>query len=236
VVKTAVVTGGGRGIGASIVKRLDADGVQVAIFDLKSTDDLSSQLKNPSKVISVDVSSPENVSCAIKEVVNEWGRLDILINNAGITKDCLAIRMSDADWQKVLDINLSGAFYCAREALKVMMKQREGVIINISSVIGMRGNMGQANYAAAKGGLIALTKTLAKEMAERNIRVNAIAPGFIDTEMTKRLPITVKDEILKRIPLKRFGRIDEVAELVNFLTGAEYITGQVITIDGGLFI
>ncbi len=234
--KTAVVTGGGRGIGASIVKRLDADGVQVAIFDLKSTDDLSSQLKNPSKVISVDVSSPENVSCAIKEVVNEWGRLDILINNAGITKDCLAIRMSDADWQKVLDINLSGAFYCAREALKVMMKQREGVIINISSVIGMRGNMGQANYAAAKGGLIALTKTLAKEMAERNIRVNAIAPGFIDTEMTKRLPITVKDEILKRIPLKRFGRIDEVAELVNFLTGAEYITGQVITIDGGLFI
>ena len=235
-VKTAIVTGGGRGIGEAIVKKLDAEGIQVAILDCQPADDLSRQLKNPSKVISVDVSSPESVRSAIKEVVDEWGRLDILINNAGITKDGLAIRMSDADWQRVLDINLTGAFYCAREALKVMMKQREGVIINISSVIGMRGNMGQANYAAAKGGLIALTKTLAKEMAERNIRVNAIAPGFIDTEMTKKLPQGVKDEILKRIPLKRLGTIDEVAELVAFLTKAEYITGQVIVIDGGLFI
>ncbi|MDI6751421.1 MAG: 3-oxoacyl-[acyl-carrier-protein] reductase [bacterium] len=234
--KTAVVTGGGRGIGEAIVKRLDAEGVQIAIFDLQSANHLSSQLKNPSKTISVDVKSEESVSSAIKEVVNEWGRLDILVNNAGITKDGLAIRMKDDDWQAVLDINLTGAFYCSREALKVMMKQREGVIINISSVIGMRGNMGQANYAASKGGLIALTKTLAKEMAERNIRVNAIAPGFIETEMTKRLGQPVKDEILKRIPLKRFGTIDEVAELVSFLTKAEYITGQVIVIDGGLFI
>jgi len=234
--KTAVVTGGGRGIGEAIVKRLDAEGISVAILDLQSADNLSRQLKNPSKAISVDVSSPESVHSAIKEVVNEWGRLDILVNNAGITKDGLAIRMKNADWQKVLDINLTGAFYCSREALKVMMKQREGVIINISSVIGMRGNMGQVNYAAAKGGLIALTKTLAKEMAERNIRVNAIAPGFIDTEMTKKLGEPVKDEILKRIPLKRFGTMDEVAELVNFLTKAEYITGQVVVIDGGLFI
>ncbi|MBU1599551.1 3-oxoacyl-[acyl-carrier-protein] reductase [bacterium] len=234
--KTAVVTGGGRGIGEAIVKRLDEEGISVAILDLEPANDLSRQLKNPSKTISVDVSSPESVRSAIKEVVDEWGQLDILVNNAGITKDGLAIRMKDADWQTVLDINLSGAFYCAREALKVMMKQREGVIINISSVIGMRGNMGQANYAASKGGLIALTKTLAKEMAERNIRVNAIAPGFIETEMTKKLGQPVRDEILKRIPLKRFGTIDEVAELVAFLTKAEYITGQVIVIDGGLFI
>ncbi|MEK9149406.1 MAG: 3-oxoacyl-[acyl-carrier-protein] reductase [Candidatus Desantisbacteria bacterium] len=234
--KTAIVTGGGRGIGEAIVKRLDAEGVQIAIFDLQSANYLSSQLKNPSKAISVDVKSEESVCSAIKEVVNEWGRLDILVNNAGITKDGLAVRMKNADWQAVLDINLTGAFYCSREALKVMMKQREGVIINISSVIGMRGNMGQANYAAAKGGLIALTKTLAREMAERNIRVNAIAPGFIETEMTRRLGEPVKEEILKRIPLKRFGTIDEVAELVTFLTKAEYITGQVIVIDGGLFI
>lgn len=234
-VKTAVVTGGGRGIGEAIVKRLDAEGVQIAIFDLQKPD-VSYQLKNPSKTIAVDVSSPESVRSAIKEVVDEWGRLDILVNNAGITKDGLAVRMNDADWQKVLEINLSGAFYCAREALKVMMKQREGVIINISSVIGMRGNIGQANYAASKAGLIALTKTLAKEMAERKIRVNAIAPGFIETEMTKKLPQSIKEEILKRIPLKRFGTVEEVAELVLFLTKAEYITGQVIVIDGGLFI
>jgi 3-oxoacyl-[acyl-carrier protein] reductase len=225
--KVAVVTGASRGIGRAIAERFKREGIEVAALDIEPADGF---------FVKCNVADTRDVSSAFKKIIDAFGRVDILVNNAGITKDSLAVRMRPEDWQRVLDVNLTGAFYCAQEALKPMVKQKKGVIINIASVIGIIGNPGQANYSASKAGLIALTKTLAKEVASRNIRVNAIAPGFVDTDMTKKLSENIKSEILTRIPLKRFGRPEEIAELVSFLIEADYITGQVIVIDGGLLI
>lgn len=232
-VKVALITGGSRGIGRAIAKRL-CGRYKIATFDILSPEE---PLKDEI-FINVDITSSHEVKEGVERIIKEAGRIDVLVNNAGITKDVLLLRMSDEDWDRVLNINLKGAFLCSREVSKVMVKQRQGKIINISSIIGLMGNIGQSNYASSKGGLISLTKSLAKELALRNITVNAIAPGFIETKMTLKLKDEIRNEICERIPLKRFGKPEDIASLVEFLTqdDASYITGQVITIDGGLSI
>lgn len=242
--RSVLITGGLGGIGAAIVKSFLGDGDIVFVFDCLDIQNQS--VKEIEKVgvyyVSVDVtqaSSVHNGFTRVFEVLQQKGMhtLDILINNAGITRDGLVVRMSESDWDAVLNVNLKGAFLCSSQALKKMMRQNKSYIINISSVVGLLGNSGQANYAASKAGLIALTKSLAQEYAGRNVLVNAIAPGFIQTTMTDRLGADIKNGILGRIGLKRFGTSDDVAHLVKFLTSgnADYITGQVIVVDGGLF-
>lgn len=229
----ALITGASRGIGRAIAKRL-CKRYRIATFDIFPQEE---PLKNEI-FVKVDVASQSEVKEGVKRIIEEGETIDVLVNNAGITRDCLLLRMSDSDWDRVLDINLKGAFLCSREVLKVMIKQRQGKIINISSIVGLLGNIGQSNYAASKGGLISLTKSLAKEVASWNITVNAIAPGFIETEMTLKLKENLREEICSKIPLKRFGKPEDVAGLVQFLASddASYITGEVITIDGGLSI
>jgi 3-oxoacyl-[acyl-carrier protein] reductase len=184
--------------------------------------------------IQADASNPLECQMLIDQTQNTWGQIDVLVNNAGITKDTLLIRMSDEDWDRVIDTNLSGMFYTCRAAAKYMMKQRSGNIVNISSVIGVYGNAGQANYAASKAGIIGLTKSIAKELGSRNINVNAIAPGFITTDMTEKVPA---EKILEHVPLGRLGTPDDIAKTVVFLvTSGSYITGQVIHVDGGLVL
>ncbi|MFC1944630.1 3-oxoacyl-[acyl-carrier-protein] reductase [Chloroflexota bacterium] len=240
--RVAVVTGSGQGIGLAIAQRLAADGASVVISDLGSSptaaaaaDEIASG-GGTSSAIFADVTVPEEVSALVEQTLSTFGRIDILVNNAGITRDDLLMRMSEDDWDRVLATNLKGAFLCTRAALRPMIKQRWGRVINIASVIGIIGNSGQANYAAAKAGLVALTKTTAKEAASRGITANAIAPGFIDTEMTRKLKPGLKEEILKLIPLGCFGLPDDVAQAVSFLASerARYITGQVIKVDGGM--
>lgn len=227
----ALITGGSKGIGRAIAERLSKR-YRIATFDIFPPE---KPLKDEI-FVKVDITSKDQIKEGIEKILKEEGRIDVLVNNAGITRDGLALRMSDDDWDRVLDVNLKGAFLCSQQVSRVMIKQREGKIINISSIIGIMGNIGQSNYAASKGGLIALTKSLSKELASRNITVNAIAPGFIETEMTMGLNEELKKEILEKIPLKRFGKPEEVAGLVEFLTDASYITGEVIVIDGGLSI
>ncbi len=240
--KVALVTGGSQGIGKGICQRLSSYGCAVAINSSsdKSKElakELSSDGKN-AKAYMADVSKADEAKTLIENVLKDFGKIDILVNNAGITRDGLAIRMSEEDFDKVISVNLKGTFNCSQQAAKIMMKNKGGNIINISSVIGIHGNAGQTNYAASKAGIIGLTKSLAKELARRNIRVNAIAPGFIETRMTKALNEKVKETVLENIPQKRFGKPSEVAELVAFLASdmSSYITGQAIVIDGGLFI
>lgn len=238
--QVAIVTGASRGIGRAIALALASTGVKVVVNYARSQSaaeqvvaDIQQQ-GGTAIALGADVSKPEEVESLVATVVETWGQVDILVNNAGITKDTLLLRMSLEDWQAVIDLNLTGVFLCTRQVSKLMLKQRRGRIINIASVAGQMGNPGQANYSAAKAGVIGFTKTVAKELASRGITVNAVAPGFIATEMTANLKA---DEILKFIPLGRYGQAEEVAGMVKFLstdTAAAYITGQVFNVDGGM--
>lgn len=236
--KVAVVTGGARGIGLAIAKGFIEAGAKVIILDLDQ-DSIDSALKSlgtNAKGFVANVTDSDNIQSLFKNIYKEEGKIDVLVNNAGITRDNLMMRMKDSDWDLVMQVNLKGAFICTQKVSRFMMKQKNGVIINMSSVIGLMGNAGQANYAASKGGLIAFTKSAAKELASRNIRVNAIAPGFIETEMTEKLSDDVVEGYKKIIPLNRMGKPEDIANLCKFLASeeAEYITGQTINVDGGL--
>ena len=240
--KNAVVTGGGQGIGKAICEKLADNGANIIIFDIneeignQTVKDISEKYNVKSKFYKVNISLNDEVVQKFDEVLNEFGQVHFLINNAGITKDNLFFRMSVEDWKMVIDVNLTGAFNCTKAIIRKMAKQKFGRIINISSVIGLMGNAGQANYAASKAGLIGFTKSIAKEFASKNINVNAIAPGFIKTAMTDALPEKIIEEYIKIIPMKKMGLPEDVADVVKFLVSEEssYITGQVITVDGGM--
>jgi len=236
--KIAIVTGASRGIGAAIVKKLAAEGATVVACarSIESCEGASLCLK-------VDVSDSAQVDACVKAVLEKFGKVDILVNNAGITKDGLLMRMSDADWDQVVDINLKGTFLFTRAVSRPMMKNKAadgtqlgGSIVNITSVVGLTGNAGQANYTASKGGVIALTKTTAKELGSRNVRCNAVAPGFIDSKMTEGLSDEIKKSCMDSIPLKRFGTVEDVAKAVAWLAGDEssYVTGQILSVNGGM--
>ncbi len=240
----SLVTGGLNGIGLAIVQNLLTRGDRVFVFDHIPAQDRAVEelLGLGCGYFQVDVSSVQSIkdgfSKLLKELeLTENKNLNLLVNNAGITRDAIAIRMSEQDWDAVINVNLRGTFFCSQFALKNMIRASGGYIINISSIVGIHGNSGQANYAASKAGIIALTKSLAQEYASRNIMINSIAPGFIQTKMTDKLPEQVKKTVLERIALKRFGQPSDVAELVNFLTSGkvDYITGQVIELTGGMF-
>lgn len=239
--KVAIVTGGAQGIGKTIATQLAQEGANVVIADVmeevaKSTAQEISQKGSEAISIVVDVSRLSSVEEMAKKTLDKFGRIDILVNNAGITRDALIMRMKEENWDLVLDINLKGAFNCIKIVSPVMMKQKSGKIVNIASIVGIIGNAGQANYSASKGGLIALTKTCARELASRRINVNAVAPGFIQTSMTERLPAQVKEKLSSQIPWGELGKPEDVASAVLFLVSekASYITGEVIKIDGGM--
>ena len=241
--RVALVTGASRGIGAVIAGRLGRAGASVGV-NYRNNQDLAAKVAESitaaggeAVLVPADVSDEKAAEAAVKHVVDRWGRIDILVNNAGITRDRLLLRMTTEDWDQVLDVDLRGAFLCTKYVMPHLIRQREGRIVNISSVVGIGGNPGQANYAAAKAGLIGFTKSVAREVASRNVTVNALAPGFIDTGgMVDQLSDEARQQILTRIPMGRFGSGKDVAEAVVFLCsrGAGYITGQVLTIDGGL--
>jgi 3-oxoacyl-[acyl-carrier protein] reductase len=240
--KVAVVTGAGKGIGRAIALKFAQHGASIVInyrSSAKEAEEVIQEIrKNGGKaeMVQGDVSSFEDADKVIKFAVLSFGRLDILVNNAGITKDTLLLRMKEEDFGKVIDVNLKGVFNCTKHASAVMLKQKSGRIINISSVVGLMGNAGQANYAAAKAGILGFTKSIAKELGTRGITVNAIAPGFITTDMTEVLPDKVKEKLIENVPLKRLGSPEDVANLAAFLASdnASYITGQVINVDGGM--
>lgn len=239
--KVALITGSGRGIGKAIALKLASEKMDIVICDvdepaIHETVDEIKKLGVKALGIKVDVTSAEAVAQLFEKTMAEFGKVDVLVNNAGITRDNLLIRMQENEWDAVIAVNLKGSYNCLKAAAKIMMKQRNGKIINISSVVGVMGNVGQANYAASKGGLISLTKSAAKELAARNITVNAVAPGYIETEMTKNLNENVKEAFMNVIPLRRPGKPEDVATVVSFLASqaADYITGQVIHIDGGM--
>ena len=237
----ALVTGGCGGIGFAIVTTLLSRGDKVVVFDcIEEGDDRVSRLKNLGAIyIKVDISSPQSIQdgFAILQKDFDGENLSILVNCAGVTRDNLAIRLSEAEWDLVLDVNLKGTFFCCQNALKLMIKKRCGYILNLSSIVGLEGNAAQVNYASSKAGIIALTKSLAKEYSSRNILINSIAPGFIETSMTDKIPENIKKMALDRISVKKFGKPQDVANLVEFLTSgkADYINGEVIRIDGGLY-
>lgn len=240
--QNVLVTGGTAGIGKEIALQFAKNGAHVAIFGTnqergeKVVQEIESESGNKALFISVDVSNTKSVQEAVDKVISEFGSIDVLVNNAGIVRDGLLMRMSEEDWDRVLEVNLKSVYNTCKAVLRPMMKAKSGRIINISSVIGLTGNAGQVNYAASKSGIIGVTKSLAKELASRNIHVNCIAPGFVETSMTDDLKDTLKEEIVKNIPLKRIGRPEEIAKAALFLggEGANYITGQVLAIDGGM--
>jgi 3-oxoacyl-[acyl-carrier protein] reductase len=239
--RVAIVTGGGRGIGRAIAVRLAEAGVKVVVNDVGSAEPANSvveeikALGRQSIAVLADISVKTDVERLVETAKDTFGKIDILVNNAGIARDQLLLRMSDEEWDKVLAVNLKGAFLCSRAVLRHMIRQRWGRIISIASIVGIVGNPGQANYGASKAGIIGLTRTLAKEIGSRQITVNAVAPGFIDTEMTQRLGASWKEELKNRIPLGYVGSPRDVAEAVAFLASEEarYITGQVLNVDGG---
>ena len=240
--KVALVTGASRGIGRAIAIALAKEGATVAVNYAGNTEKAESVVReirefgSEALAIQADVTNADSVTAMIKTVTEEFGKIDILVNNAGITRDNLLMRMKEEDWDSVINTNLKGVFLCTKAVSRQMMKQRKGRIINISSVVGVSGNAGQANYVAAKSGVIGLTKTSAKELAARGITVNAIAPGFIETDMTNALTEEVSEQLLQQIPLGRFGSPEDVAQTAIFLASEEaaYITGQTIQVDGGM--
>ncbi len=239
--KIAVVTGAARGIGRAIAEKLALAGADIALCDLQAdwlleTAEAVEKFGRKATCYSVDVSSQASVSEGIGAIVKAHGQIDVLVNNAGITKDTFLLRMSEADWDAVLDVNLKGAFLVTKLVSKAMIKKRSGTIVNIASIIGLIGNEGQCNYAASKAGLMGFTKSIARELASRNIRANAVAPGFIATKMTEGLPEDLRDKMLAAIPMKRLGLPEDVANVVLFLASdaSSYVTGQVLTVSGGM--
>jgi 3-oxoacyl-[acyl-carrier protein] reductase len=234
----ALITGGARGIGFAIAERLYAAGADVVVGDLTGAPEAAERLSGRGRALGIpaDVADLDGLDAAVGAAEGEVGPIDVLVNNAGITRDTLLMRMTEEDWDLVLRVNLKGTFNATKLISRGMMKRRRGRIINIASVVGIRGNAGQANYSASKAGVIGFTKTMARELASRNVLVNAIAPGFIDTEMTKVLSDGVREELMRQIPLARLGSPDDVAKAALFLASdlADYITGQVIVVDGGM--
>jgi 3-oxoacyl-[acyl-carrier protein] reductase len=240
--RVAIVTGGGRGIGRAIAARLAEEGANLAV-SYRSNDAAAEETAEKVRAAGVkcelfkgDVASPEDVAALFEGVSDAFGRVDILVNNAGITRDNLMMRMKEEEFDEVLRTNLKGTYLCTRAALRPMVRARWGRIVNVSSVVGLVGNAGQANYAASKAGIIGFTKSVAREVAQRGITVNAVAPGYVETELTGSLPEDVKDQIRSQVPMGRFGGAEEVAEVVAFLAGegAGYVTGQTIAVDGGM--
>lgn len=239
--KVAIVTGGSRGIGRAIAVALAEEGASVAVCsrNLDSNRDAAEYIRSQggsAHPYQVDVTDADSVSALVNEVLRDLGRIDILVNNAGVTADNVLLRLKEADWDKVMDTNLKGAFNCTKAVARTLVKQRGGKIINITSVVGMIGNPGQANYCASKAGIIGFTKSVARELGSRNITVNCVAPGFIETAMTEAVSEKVRDEMLRFIPLGRLGKPEDVAEVVRFLASpaSDYITGEVIRADGGM--
>ncbi|MEA3488816.1 MAG: 3-oxoacyl-[acyl-carrier-protein] reductase [Candidatus Omnitrophota bacterium] len=240
--KVAMITGAARGIGKEIAALFAGEGSDLAICDVAEDvlNATKSEIESATgrKVLAgkIDVTNPKDVGDFVKKILDNFGNLDILVNNAGITRDNLVMRMSEQEWDAVLDVNLKGAFNCIKAVTRPMMKARRGKIVNMASIIGVMGNAGQANYSASKGGLIALTKTVAKELGSRNINVNAIAPGFIKTDMTDRMNDEAREKLMSFIPLGRMGNTGDVANLALFLASEDssYVTGQVIKVDGGM--
>ena len=242
--KCALVTGGSRGIGRAVCLELARQGARVAVnyagnaAAAEETVRACEALGAEAFAIQADVADAAACEAMVKEVLARFGRLDILVNNAGVTRDGLMPMMKEADWDAVLDTNLKGAFHCMKAVYRPMMKQKYGRIVNLSSIVGLRGNAGQANYAASKAGLIGLTKSMAKELAARNVTVNAVAPGFIDTDMTAALPEKAREAMLTTIPMGRLGQAEDVAKAVAFFAGDDsaYVTGQVLCVDGGMAV
>lgn len=239
--KVAVITGGARGIGKSIALKLASVGTDIAILDIidegkQTTEEIAKTNNVKANFYKVDISNYKQVEESVKKVLDDFKKTDIIVNNAGITQDSLLLRMQPDQWNKVLNVNLTGCFNCTKAVLKQMVSQRWGRIINISSIVGITGNFGQSNYSASKAGVIGFTKSVAKEVAKRNITANVIAPGFIETDMTLSLSDKIKNAYLEQIPLKKMGKPEDIANTVAFLASEEasYITGQVINVDGGM--
>lgn len=242
--KVVFITGGSRGIGKAIALKFAKEGYNIVtnyVSDSTDVEALKREFNNlgvESLIYKADVTNMEQIENIVKEVIEKFGKVDVLVNNAGITKDNLLMRMSEEEFDKVIEVNLKGTFIVTKAVTKYMMKKKKGSVVNLSSVVGVTGNAGQCNYSASKAGIIGFTKSLARELSSRNIRANAVAPGFIATDMTEVLPDNIKENINSQIPLKRMGEADEVAKLVYFLGSDEssYITGQVVNIDGGMIM